>query len=114
MNQKTLNTMTQYNSKDIYAIFSEGFESGFFKRVGTSPEIDTYVGRDDKGRYAFKYLTGNDAAVSVTAVTQGEVGAASYIDALPIQVELIAVEAEGNIAADGEGATPLYATLPDR
>ena len=55
MNQKTLNTMTQYNSKDIYAIFSEGFESGFFKRVGTSPEIDTYVGRDDKGRYAFKY-----------------------------------------------------------
>lgn len=55
MNQKMLNTMTQYNSKDIYAIFSEGFESGFFKRVGTSPEIDTYVGRDDKGRYAFKY-----------------------------------------------------------
>ena len=58
--------------------------------------------------------TGNDATVSVTAVTQGEVGAAAHIDALPIQVELIAVEAEGNIAADGEGATPLYATLPDR
>ena len=36
MSQKTLKTMKQYNSQDIYGIFSEGFEQGFFKRVGTA------------------------------------------------------------------------------
>lgn len=55
MSQKILNMMKQYNSQDIYGIFSAGFEQGFFKRVGTVPELDTYVGKDDKGRYAFKF-----------------------------------------------------------
>ena len=55
MNLKTLNMMKQYSSEDIYTIFSEGFEPGFFRRIGSVQEIDTYVGRDDKGRYAFKY-----------------------------------------------------------
>ena len=55
MSQKMLNMMKHYNSQDIYGIFSEGFEQGFFKRVGTVPELNTYVGKDDKGRYAFKF-----------------------------------------------------------
>lgn len=55
MSQKTLKTMKQYNSQDIYGIFSEGFEQGFFKRVGTARDLDTYIGKDDKGRYAFKF-----------------------------------------------------------
>mgnify|MGYP006987836671 CR=1 FL=1 len=50
-----LNMMKLYNSQDIYGIFSEGFEQGFFKRVGAVPELNTYVGKDDKGRYAFKF-----------------------------------------------------------
>lgn len=55
MSQKMLNMMKLYNSQDIYGIFSEGFEQGFFKRVGAVPELNTYVGKDDKGRYAFKF-----------------------------------------------------------
>lgn len=55
MSQKMLNMMKQYNSQDIYGIFSEGFEQGFFKRVGAVPELNTYVGKDDKSRYAFKF-----------------------------------------------------------
>lgn len=55
MSQKILNMMKQYNSQDIYGIFLAGFEQGFFRRVGTAREIDTYVGKDDKGRYAFKF-----------------------------------------------------------
>ena len=55
MSLKTLKTMKQYNSQDIYSIFSEGFEQGFFKRVGTAGDLNTYIGKDDKGRYAFKF-----------------------------------------------------------
>ncbi len=46
--------MKQYNSKDIYDIFSAGFQPGYYKRVGDPKGLDTYVGKDEKGRFAFK------------------------------------------------------------
>lgn len=55
MNQKILKTMKRYNSQNIYEIFSEGFEQGYFRRVGVASEQDTYIGKDNKGRYAFKF-----------------------------------------------------------
>ena len=44
----------QYNSKDIYEIFAAGFQAGYYKRVGSEHGLDTYIGKDEKGRFAFK------------------------------------------------------------
>ena len=44
----------QYNSKDIYEIFAAGFQPGYYKRVGNEHGLDTYIGKDEKGRFAFK------------------------------------------------------------
>lgn len=43
------------NSKDIFNLFSEGFQPGFYKRIGESKTLNLYVGKDDNGRYAFEY-----------------------------------------------------------
>ncbi len=48
--------MKQYNSKDIYEIFSEGFKAGYYKRVGDSLGLNTYVGKDENERFAFKLM----------------------------------------------------------
>ena len=36
-------------------IFSKGFQSGAFVRVGENPNISLYIGKDDKGNYAFDF-----------------------------------------------------------
>jgi len=45
----------RYNSKDIYSIFSEGFQPGFYKRLGGEHMLNLYIGKDDNGRYSFEY-----------------------------------------------------------
>ena len=45
----------RYNSKDIYSIFSEGFQPGFYKRIGGEHLLNLYIGKDDSGRYSFEY-----------------------------------------------------------
>lgn len=63
---------------NLYTSFSRGFQSGSFIRVGENQSLNLYIGKDDKGNYAFEYrgrctptkIVGSD----VIAVNQGKSG----------------------------------------
>ena len=40
---------------DIYKIFKEGFQCGYYQRVGDNRLISLYIGKDCNGRYSFEY-----------------------------------------------------------
>lgn len=40
---------------DIFKKFTEGFDNGFFIRVGDNRNINLYIGKDDEGKYAFEF-----------------------------------------------------------
>lgn len=47
--------MNNINNKDIYNLFSEGFQPGFYKRIGEGYMLNLYIGKNEKGCYAFEY-----------------------------------------------------------
>ena len=62
----------------LLAIFSQGFQSGAFIRVGENRELSLFVGKDEKGNYAFdfrgSYLPVKIAQSDVITVQQGKSG----------------------------------------
>lgn len=40
---------------ELLTIFSQGFQSGTFLRVGKNREISLYIGKDENGNYAFEF-----------------------------------------------------------
>lgn len=63
---------------NLSAIFSQSFQSGAFIRVGENRNISLYVGKDEKGNYAFdfrgKYIPVRIAQSDVITVQQGKSG----------------------------------------
>lgn len=61
---------------NLYTIFAQGFQSGAFIRVGDNRNISLYVGKDDKGNYAFdfrgKYIPVKISNSDVISVQQGK------------------------------------------
>lgn len=63
---------------DLYTAFTKGFQSGAFLRVGDNQSLNLYIGKDEKGNYAFEYrgkctpkkIVGSD----VISVVQGKSG----------------------------------------
>ena len=39
----------------LSATFSQGFQSGAFIRVGENRDLSLFVGKDEKGNYAFDF-----------------------------------------------------------
>lgn len=62
----------------LLEIFSQGFQSGAFIRIGENPNISLYIGKDDKGNYAFDfrgvYMPVKIAPSDVIIVQQGKSG----------------------------------------
>ena len=71
MKQKTM-------KNNLYTIFTQGFQSGAFIRVGDNKKLSLYVGKDDKGNFAFdyrgKYVPVKIAQSDVITVQQGKNG----------------------------------------
>ena len=42
------------NSK-IYELFTRGFQSGHFTRIGGNDSLNLYIGKDDHARYCFEF-----------------------------------------------------------
>jgi hypothetical protein len=40
---------------NLFLIFSQGFQSGFYKRIGGNQNLCLYIGKDEKGNYAFEF-----------------------------------------------------------
>ena len=40
---------------DIYQKFNEGFDNGFFIKVGDNRIINLYIGKDEEGKFAFEF-----------------------------------------------------------
>lgn len=40
---------------DLYNKFLEGFQSGYFIRVGQNRDINLYIGKDENGQFAFEF-----------------------------------------------------------
>lgn len=51
MIMKLLKTM----KNDIYKKFTEGFDNGFFIKVGDNRIINLYIGKDEEGKFAFEF-----------------------------------------------------------
>lgn len=40
---------------EIYEKYREGFQLGFYQRVGENRAVNFYIGKDDKGRFSFEF-----------------------------------------------------------
>lgn len=62
----------------LFTTFSQGFQSGAFIRVGDNRDISLFVGKDEKGNFAFdfrgKYVPVKIAQSDVITVQQGKSG----------------------------------------
>lgn len=62
----------------IYEVFSRGFQSGYYIRIGNNHSLHLYLGKDDNGNYAFEFR-GNYSPVKIVgsdviSVYQGKSG----------------------------------------
>ena len=65
---------------NLFSTFSQGFQSGYYKRIGDNQDLSLYVGKDENGNYAFEFrgkytperIMGSDV-ISVQQTENGDI-----------------------------------------